>query len=137
MLLDRIRDPTAGVASRDDVAALEASIRENVRRILATRQGCAKGVPDYGLPDLDDVIQDPDLAARALVERVAAVIERYEPRVTDVTVRRCTEDEPGFVALAVCLEIKARLIGDPNRRRTRLRANVTGDGRVQVLGDAP
>ena len=134
MLLDQIRDPARD--SGTSIAwTLEASIRENIRRILATRQGSSMCVPDYGLPDLNDVIQDPDRAAQALVDRVKDVVERYEPRVTGVTVRRRMNDEPGFDPLAVCLEIKAQIVGPSGRRRTRISANVSSDGQIEVVGD--
>ncbi|MCP3460881.1 type VI secretion system baseplate subunit TssE [Bradyrhizobium sp. CCGUVB23] len=66
---------------------LQASILENLRRILNSRQGCCETRPDYGLPDLNDAIGQGVDAVRAVARMLKQEIEAFEPRLRNVSIR--------------------------------------------------
>ncbi|MGY8668610.1 type VI secretion system baseplate subunit TssE [Bradyrhizobium sp. UFLA05-109] len=68
-------------------ARLQASILENLRRILNSRQGCCETRPDYGMPDLNDAIGQGIDAVRAVARMLKQEIETFEPRLGNVSIR--------------------------------------------------
>ena len=68
-----------------EVAAM-ASVAAHLAKMLSTRAGSVQTLPDYGLPDLNDMrlsLHDSLQQARIAIERF---IEAYEPRLTQVRV---------------------------------------------------
>lgn len=65
----------------------QASILENLRRILNSRQGCCETRPDFGMPDLDDATEQGVEAVRAVARWLKQQIERFEPRLKNVSIR--------------------------------------------------
>src|SRR3990167_4037976 len=66
--------------------ATVASIAAHLGKMLSTRAGSVQTLPDYGLPDLNDMrlsLHDSLQQARIAIERF---IEAYEPRLRDVRV---------------------------------------------------
>lgn len=61
----------------------DASIRNNLSRVLGTRQGAVQSLPDYGLPDLNDLTlsrSELQIMLRSAIERLIAL---YEPRLSN------------------------------------------------------
>jgi type VI secretion system protein len=80
-----------------NIETLKASILKHLEKILNTRQGAVAMDPEFGIPDFTHA-QDLSL----LEQDVARVIERYEPRLKDVVVRKVVLDDFGSnIALAV------------------------------------
>ena len=64
----------------------ERSVRHHLTKILNTRAGSVAIQLDYGLSDFNDVAREnPDLPGTVALE-VARLIQRYEPRLTNVSV---------------------------------------------------
>lgn len=63
------------------------SIVDNLARLLNTRAGALRHVPDYGLPDLSQVFSGLPRSAEILRQAMATAIARFEPRLQAVRVQ--------------------------------------------------
>ena len=84
----------------------DESIRHNLSRVLGTRQGAVQALPDYGLPDLNDLT----LSRSELQSMLSSAIERqiilYEPRLRDPQVASLPmrEDSPFTLLFSIQAE---------------------------------
>jgi type VI secretion system protein len=127
-LLDRLRRPEEdrGRSIQENSARRVESIMENLRRLLNSRHGIAPTAPEYGIPDLSDVIHSfPEATARLRVA-IQTAIETFEPRLRRVRVRAVeSPDDP----LSLHFEIVAEVaIGEKN-------ASVWFETRVDSSGE--
>jgi type VI secretion system protein len=60
--------------------ALLASIRDHIERLLGARRRTLVHLPDYGLPDMDEIYEALPYSIDSLVAAVKGCIDRYEPR---------------------------------------------------------
>jgi type VI secretion system protein len=60
------------------------SVLENVRRILNTRAGTLKHLPNYGLPDLSTIYRNLPASAHQLKAQMEATLLVYEPRIRSI-----------------------------------------------------
>ena len=58
----------------------DESIRHNLSRVLGTRQGAVQALPDYGLPDLNDLTLSRSELQNMLSSAIERLIIHYEPR---------------------------------------------------------
>ncbi|SAK64700.1 type VI secretion system baseplate subunit TssE [Caballeronia ptereochthonis] len=80
-----------------DDRTLEAlSVQQNVRRILNTRAGALKHLPDYGLPDLTNIYRSLPASSQALKEQMEASLLKYEPRIRAIEVAMIDTPDPGL-----------------------------------------
>jgi len=90
-LFDRLTRGESGARMDDD-----ESIRHHILRMFTARQGSVQSLPEYGLPDINDLT----LSRADLIKETAAAIKRcieaYEPRLTMVEVRYFTLPESSF-----------------------------------------
>lgn len=73
------------------------SVAGHLAKMLSTRAGSVQTLPDYGLPDLNDMrlsLHDALSQARFLIERF---IQAYEPRLKDVRVKALPQDRDPMV----------------------------------------
>ncbi|MGQ9366153.1 type VI secretion system baseplate subunit TssE [Azospirillum sp. ST 5-10] len=110
-LLERLARPElAGRQSlKTDAGALTASVMENLRNLLNTRRGSSAMLPDYGMPDFNDLaLQFPD-AIDVIARELKATIRAYEPRLKNPKISHLPDpDNP----LALCYRIAAELTED-------------------------
>lgn len=105
------------------------SILHNLERLLNSRQGQSEACPDYGLMDMSLVIAGlPD--SEVTVERaIQQCIERFEPRLTKVRVKRFEEpDHP----LSLFFSISANLASERGGGSTSFETVVGPSGEVHV-----
>ncbi len=80
-LFERLTRGEAGEAMEED-----ESIRQHLLRMFIARQGSVQTLPDYGLPDINDL----SLSRTDLIKQSCAAlrecIDRYEPRLVDADV---------------------------------------------------
>lgn len=62
------------------------SIHDHLQRLLSARSGVLQHQPDYGLPELDRIYQGLPNSEISLVFQLQRMIEKYEPRLTQVQV---------------------------------------------------
>lgn len=73
------------------------SVQQNVQRILNTRAGALKHLPDYGLPDLTNIYKALPASAHLLKEQMEATLLRYEPRIRSIDVEILENDDSGVL----------------------------------------
>ncbi|MEJ5057284.1 MULTISPECIES: type VI secretion system baseplate subunit TssE [unclassified Pseudomonas] len=106
-----------------------ASVAAHLAKMLSTRAGSVQTLPDYGLPDLNDMrlsLHDSLSQARLTIENF---IEAYEPRLSKVRV--CSNprnDDP----LRLSFGIEGLLTIDGIKRQVSFAAYLHGSGQVGV-----
>jgi type VI secretion system protein len=111
-----------------EVAAM-ASVATHLAKMLSTRAGSVQTLPDYGLPDLNDMrlsLHDSLQQARLAIERF---IEAYEPRLSDVRVISLPRDNN---PLSLAFAIEGLLEVDGLKRQVSFSARLDGSGQVKV-----
>jgi len=96
-LYDTLLGQIGGVPlNRYDDNTLEIlSVMENVRRILNTRAGALKHLPDYGLPDLTNVYKALPASAHLLKQWMETTLLSYEPRIRAIDIEIDAAPTPG------------------------------------------
>jgi type VI secretion system protein len=82
----------------DDNTLEILSVQANIRRILNTRAGAFKHIPDYGLPDLTDVYKNLPATVHDLRNQLEATLLKFEPRLHAVEVEINNNAGPGLFA---------------------------------------
>ncbi|MBB1518539.1 type VI secretion system baseplate subunit TssE [Aquipseudomonas campi] len=111
-----------------EVSAM-ASVAAHLAKMLSTRAGSVQTLPDYGLPDLNDMrlsLHDALQQARIAIERF---IEAYEPRLTQVRVVSLPRDHD---PLSLAFAIEGQLEIDGVKRPVSFAAQLDGSGQVKV-----
>lgn len=111
-----------------EVAAM-ASVAAHLAKMLSTRAGSVQTLPDYGLPDLNDMrlsLHDSLNQARNAIERF---IEAYEPRLSGVRVISLPRDHD---PLSLAFAIEGTLEVEGLRRRVSFSASLDGSGQVRI-----
>ncbi|CAI0999144.1 type VI secretion system lysozyme-like protein [Serratia liquefaciens] len=62
------------------------SVLDNLQRVLSTRAGSVAHLPDYGLPDMTEILQGMPGTTHQLKTVLATVLLKYEPRTCDIAV---------------------------------------------------
>ncbi|MGL4667753.1 MAG: type VI secretion system baseplate subunit TssE [Saezia sp.] len=93
-LFDRLgeeNEPTRSVSNSGQVVGRVKAIKQNLERVLNTRQGCNQSSPDSGLIDFNDaVLGSSDLLNRISMD-IRRVIQQNEPRVRVIDVKAMTD----------------------------------------------
>ncbi len=102
----------------DDVTSVAA----HLGKMLSIRAGSVQTLPDYGLPDLNDMslsLHESLSQSRLLIERF---IRAYEPRLKQVRVRALLRDrDPLALAFAIDATLKIDGVTQPVMFTARLR----------------
>lgn len=117
--------------NHDDRTLEILSVQANIRRILNTRAGALKHVPDYGLPDLTSVYRNLPASVHDLRNQMESVLLKFEPRLRSVEIEIRDDPDPGLLAsfTMVCHLKKAGLVRfgtyfePPGRMRVERLAN--------------
>lgn len=95
----------------DDEGDVRQSICDNIKVMLASHQGEAPAWPDYGLPELAEIVTNIPDRTRELTSRIAIAIARAEPRLAPGSVH--VEHDPDHAnPLLVRFIVNARLRSD-------------------------
>lgn len=110
-----------GLFTRPDADPGELGrVLANLRLLFNTRPGDAAAAPDFGVPDLADLLHQFPAASGPLQQALRAAITRHEPRLRGVQVQAAPTGH--------ALEISAQLHGVA----LRLRAVLTASGRIDL-----
>ncbi len=82
------------------------SVLDNMQRILNCRAGTLAHLPDYGLPDMTKILQGLPGTAHQLIATLSAVLLKYEPRLSKITVVMLDQRQPGELRYAIDAELK-------------------------------
>ncbi len=97
-ILERLADPRPEAArtTRPSETRIISSILEHLGKMLNTRRGNAPVAPDYGIPDMADLVHSFPDAIRFMEQAIRATIEKYEPRLGNVRVRYSGSEDDVF-----------------------------------------
>lgn len=131
-LVERIAAGRAGEARTGrgiDVSAILDDVLRHLRDLLNARQGSTPTRPDYGMPDMNDLLhQFPD-ALGVLRTAILEQINLFEPRLQAVSVRHEPDaDNP----LRLNFTVAAELITGGIAQRVSFYTAVTDDGTVSL-----
>ncbi|QKN82965.1 type VI secretion system baseplate subunit TssE [Scandinavium goeteborgense] len=82
------------------------SVLDNMQRILNCRAGTLAHIPDYGLPDMTNILQGLPGTAHLLMGTLSAVLLKYEPRLNSINVVMQDQTIPGELRYAIDAELK-------------------------------
>lgn len=82
------------------------SVLDNMQRILNCRAGTLAHRPDYGLPDMTRILQGMPGTAHQLMNTLADVLLKYEPRLKKIAVVMLAQKSPGELRYAIDAELK-------------------------------
>ena len=86
-LFERLEKKRASVYSTNiDHHSLVESVKSNLQQMLNVREGSVSSLPDYGMPDFNDLIYEFPDAIYQLQVAIRRFLLRYEPRIEDVLV---------------------------------------------------
>lgn len=128
-LFERLSGEASPRAVQATEAAVTASVARHLSKMLSTRAGSVQTLPDYGLPDLNDMrlsLHDSLQKARLAIERF---IEAYEPRLSQVRVVALPRDKD---PLRLAFAIEGQLSVDGVNRPVSFAADLHGSGQVTV-----
>ena len=111
-----------------EVSAM-ASVAAHLGKMLSTRAGSVQTLPDYGLPDLNDMrlnLHDSLAQARQAIESFIAC---YEPRLSQVQVKPLAK---GDSELKLSFSIEGWLQVEGFKRHVGFTAELNGSGKVTV-----
>jgi len=132
-LFERLQNPdeSGDYKLKINVNKAADSVLNHLRNMLNTRQGSVLTLPDYGLPDFNDIASNFPDAIFELRRIIKQSIESYEPRLSRVKVDYSRdEDKP----LSMRYEITAQLnLGDENAS-VWFETTLDSQGRVKVRG---
>ncbi|MFN3581576.1 MAG: type VI secretion system baseplate subunit TssE [Pseudomonas sp.] len=128
-LFERLAGETDKRSGWSQDQAVVASIAAHLAKMLSTRAGSVQALPDYGLPDLNDMrlsLHDSLQQARVAIE---SFIEEYEPRLSQVRVVALPRDHD---PLNLSFALEGVIDMDGQRRPVSFTAKLSGSGQVQV-----
>ncbi|WP_271411956.1 type VI secretion system baseplate subunit TssE [Pseudomonas sp. Q1-7] len=96
MLLQNFSGELALHEVREEDQAI-LSVLDNVQRILNSRAGSLSHLPDYGLPDMSQILQGLPAAAHGLMGTLTHTLLKYEPRLAALSVRLEPQSQPGYL----------------------------------------
>ncbi|MBI6528789.1 type VI secretion system baseplate subunit TssE [Proteus vulgaris] len=97
--------PVDAISEEDQVIL---SVMDNIRRILNSRAGTLKHLPDYGLPDMSKLIQGLPGSSHKVMAILSKTLLKYEPRIKSVTLGILPENEFGKLCYSLDIELHER-----------------------------
>lgn len=73
------------------------SVMNNIERILNTRRGSVKHIPDYGLPDLSIIYRHLPSSLSVLQKYITFTLLKYEPRVRALQIQIVENKSTDFI----------------------------------------
>jgi len=128
-LFERLECQASPDGGRGCACSVVASVAAHLGKMLSTRAGSVQTLPDYGLPDLNDMrlsLHESLSQARFLIERF---IQAYEPRLNTVRVTALPRDRD---PLALAFAIEGTLDIDGVAQSVVFCARLDGSGQVEV-----
>ncbi|MEN4912437.1 type VI secretion system baseplate subunit TssE [Erwinia amylovora] len=99
-----IGDLPLELISEEDQVIL--SVLDQIQRIMNSRAGTLSHLPDYGLPDMTQILQGMPGTAQQLMRILSAVLLKYEPRLKSIKVSMLEQTIPGELRYAIDAELK-------------------------------
>ena len=131
-LLERLNDPSqvSALTVTEDTQRLADSILRHLRRMLNTRQGHVLTQSDYGMPDVTGFVQNlPDMVT-ASQRAIQNSIEKFEPRLRNVSVTYAPSEDK----FNVHFEVTAELVTEKEEAAVWFETFLTSSGHIEIRG---
>jgi type VI secretion system protein len=128
-LFERLAGEAAGRSEHNREDSVTTSVSSHLSKMLSTRAGSVQTLPDYGLPDLNDMRLSLHDALRQAKEAIRRFIEAYEPRLSNVQV---VSQPRGSDPLKLTFTIEGWLEVEGIRGAVSFTAHLDGSGNVKV-----
>ena len=128
-LFERVNGGTGVYTGQPQEDCVKTSVAGHLAKMLSTRAGSVQTLPDYGLPDLNDMrlsLHDSLSQTRDAIERF---IEAYEPRLSNVQVTSLPRDQ-NHLSLAFRVDGLLEVKGE--QRPVQFAASLDGSGQVTL-----
>ena len=83
------------------------SVLDDMQRILNSRAGTLAHLPDYGLPDMGQILQGLPATAHGLMRTMQDTLTKYEPRLTAVHIELLAQTQPGHLQYSLEVQLKS------------------------------
>jgi type VI secretion system protein len=83
------------------------SVLDNLQRILNSRAGTLAHLPDYGLPDMGQILQGLPGSAHTLMRAMEDTLVKYEPRLATVHIESLEQALPGHLEYRLDVRLKS------------------------------
>jgi type VI secretion system protein len=128
-LLARLAPPDPRLAGAGPDAQLRASVLDHLRKMCGTRRGTMLARPDFGLPDIAELVHSFPEAIGLVRDALLRSIQLYEPRLTNV---RITHINNPALDLAIRFEITATLVSATRSAPVRFETKLSSTRAVTV-----
>jgi type VI secretion system protein len=108
-----------------------ASILNHVKRILNVRQGSVETMPDYGLPDFNDLARRFPNAIEEIKRSIRECLEQYEPRLINIHVDHVQDGEH---MMDLRYDVKAQISLDGKNTSVWFETILDTAGKVSIRG---
>jgi type VI secretion system protein len=132
-VLERLADPRpdAPRTTHQNERQILASVLEHVRKMLNTRRGNAPVAPDYGIPDIVDLVHSFPDSIKFMEQAIRNTLEKHEPRLSNVRVKYSGSPDDAF---SLHFEVTAVLAISNSRNSVWFETKVGSNGEVVVRG---
>lgn len=128
-LFERLSGEVAARSEYNREGSVTASVASHLSKMLSTRAGSVQTLPDYGLPDLNDMRLSLHDALAQAREAIRRFVETYEPRLGSVQV---VSQPQGSDPLTLTFAIEGWLEVEGICRAVSFTAHLDGSGNVKV-----
>lgn len=118
------------IGRHDEEVDEDEAIREHLEVLLNAHIGESATVPDFGLPDLTNLMRDFPEGVNRLEKSIRDLVARYEKRLDSVRVRLA----PSGKGDRLFFEVVARRRDVP-KKRFRARTEMTSNGQFRTSRD--
>ena len=108
---------------------LTESVLTHLRNMLNSRHGISATVPDYGIPDLADLVHSFPEAIALMRREIRTSIEKYEPRLRNVSITHAPDADDPF---HLNFDIRAELVSDRDKTPVAFRTTLDAAGRAAI-----
>ena len=130
--LNQAADPTNVERHTWKAKDLAAEVMAHIEQLLSTRQGSSVTAPDYGVPDVTELLHEVNEAVAVTQRAVKHSLQTYEPRLKNVQVRHIRNDS-GSGNPVMLFEITGHIVLEDGRKQPlRISTSVDDHGNVKL-----
>ena len=118
-------------AMASDERAIVDSVHEHLSKLLNTRQGSVPALPDYGLPDFNDIAKRFPDSITELRREIQRCIRQYEPRLDNVEIEYVRDE---LSLLDMKYEIRADVRVGTGKSKIYFETTMHSSGQVDLRG---
>lgn len=82
------------------------SVLDNLQRILNCRAGTLSHQPDYGLPDMSQILHGMPGSAHGLMGTMTQMLLKYEPRLARIDIDLLPQTRPGHLEYSLDVQLR-------------------------------